>query len=86
MTVNFCDICGKNLSSTVEDLFRSRKYIMKDANAPDSEERSFMLCSECKKVFYYVMENPMILDTHVSNMSLKNRIRFLFKRGLKNEE
>jgi hypothetical protein len=84
MIKEYCDICGKGLTDTLEDLFCSRKFIMQHANDP-TQDRTFelSLCNRCKETMYYFMENPVLLEKRVNEMSLANRLRFLFEREIK---
>lgn len=80
-----CDICKKDTTDTIEDLFEGQKiFILKDIDG-GSMMKENTLCAECKKTFFYVMENPEILHAQVHKMKLRNRIRYLFKRGLEVE-
>lgn len=79
MIKEYCDICGKGLTDTAEDLFLSRKFIVQHANAPERTSE-FSLCRSCKETMYYFMKNPVLLKKNVAEMSLANRLRFLFKR------
>lgn len=87
MTKEYCDICEKGLTDTPEDLFRSRKFLMQDANDPTPERtRELTLCNRCKKAMYYFMENPELLERRMSELNFANRLRFLFKQKIKSQE
>ena len=83
MTVNYCDMCGKDLTETMDDLFGSREFIVLDANSKAHDKIDMTLCYSCKKTLYYLLQNPELLKTHVREMKLGNRIRFLLKMPLK---
>lgn len=84
MVRTYCDMCERDTTETIDDLFGSRKFIMLDAN-DGKKMKEITLCAECKKTFYYIMENPEILQTQVHKMKLRNRIRYLFKCGVEEE-
>ena len=84
VTITYCDGCGKDcIFTSPEDLFGSRTFFFKDANAVDSENYELTLCANCKKQLVYMLKNPSAFRQERENMRLTNRIRFLFKRSLK---
>ena len=83
MIVTYCDVCGKNTAETIDDLVYSREFIVQTANTEEPVKVGMTLCCSCKKALYYMMENPELLKTHVRDMKLGNRIRYLLKRNLK---
>ena len=86
MTRTYCDCCGCDIvDSSMENLIGSRKFVVIDANSPDNTEfkLELTLCAKCKKTFYYLVQNPAAFRSERNSMRLRNRIRFLFKRPVK---
>ena len=84
VTINYCDGCGKDcVNTSMEDLFGSRTFFFKDANADSREKFKLTLCADCKKQLYYMLENHEVFKRERENMRLGNRIRFLLKMPLK---
>ena len=86
MIKKYCDICERDLTGAMEDLFLSRAFLMYDPNNPTNDRScELTLCEKCKKTLYYFMENPVLLKKRVNEMRLANRVRFLFRRKIKEE-
>ena len=85
MFVRYCDICGRNLNEKLEDALENRQYTL-DVRVDGSCDRVYIeLCKRCKHTMYYLMQNPELLNKHVRDMKLHNRIRYLFKGRLKED-
>ena len=93
MNVIICDICkrcivghdpSKDATMRMEDLFFSKTFV---AYNPVDEEigcaKELTLCTSCKEVLYYTMENREALSNAIQVNRLSNRLRFLFKLPLK---
>ena len=82
MIKEYCDMCGKNIKETFEDILDSCTYMIQDTNSKCKIPDNLTLCSSCKETLYYLMNNPCVLRKHVKDMSFINRIRFLFKKDI----
>ena len=85
MFVRYCDICGRSLNEKLEDALESRQYTVDVRVAGYGDRVNIELCKRCKHTMYYLMENQELLEKHVRDMKLHNRIRYLFKGRLKED-
>ena len=88
MTKQFCDMCGHDLvEHSMEDLFGSRKITVQfeDVNSGNEKKWSLTLCNSCKGKMFYLVSNPVVLEKHISDMGLLNRVRYLFRKKIDTE-
>lgn len=88
MIKQFCDMCGHDLIEySMEDLFGSRKITvqLEDVNSGNEKKWSLTLCNSCKGKMFYLVSNPAVLEKHISDMGLLNRVRYLFRKKIDTE-
>lgn len=85
MFVRYCDICGRDLNEKFEDVLESSRYRLEVLDSGHMDMVDIELCKRCKHTMYYLLENPELLKKHVSDMKIHNRIRYLFKRRVKED-
>lgn len=88
MLKHFCDICGHDtVEHSMEDLFGSRKITVQLTDINSTEERCWemTLCNSCKERMYYLISNPVLLEKKIESLSLRNRIRCLFRKKIRQE-
>lgn len=86
MFVRYCDICSRNVSEKFEDALESMQYTLDVLSSGYCDRVDIELCKRCKHTMYYLMQNPELLKKHVRDMKLHNRIKYLFKGRLKEDE
>ena len=88
MIKQFCDICGHDLVEySMSDLFGSREITvqLEDVNSDTKRKWTLTLCDSCKGKMYYLVSNPTVLEKSIADMSLLNRIRYLFQKSINAE-
>jgi len=83
-----CDVCGADVGNDSENFYGGREYkiITRHTCDDDWEDgRTLTLCTDCNAVLLYIMRNSKAFEKPMTQMRLSNRIRFLFKRQLKEE-
>lgn len=86
MTIECCDVCGKEIEGFL-DCCESSSYTITKACTYDKEgtQHKMTLCANCNRAMYYFAENAKQLRL-VDKLSFMNRIRFLFRMKLKDSE
>lgn len=80
MVKTYCDVCEKAI---IQDTFSRRRGYTKTEFVVDGHTTRVTLCADCCDALMYLLENRTELAMWIDQMRLSNRIRFLFKRPLK---
>jgi len=88
LTKEYCDICEADIEGfDFKDYFGGREYRLVERRTCDKwdDVRTLTLCRTCAERMNYYMRNKHVLSDRIASLSLKNRIRILFRRPLKDE-
>lgn len=83
MNKSYCDICGRETTDMSISIDAVNYKIVRTWAWCNEVETEINLCQKCHGNLLYYIKYKSVLNFVVNKMTLKNRIRFLFKLPLK---
>ncbi len=85
-TIDLCDACGRDIHESHETLDHFKvggSFMYRRAGNSANDFEQLDLCWKCKDLLVYLMENQEVMKQSFMRMSLGNRVRFLFKKPMR---